>query len=239
MSLSPSLLPPALLRYGRRRHCVVRTSVTSSQRRQHACSSRRCIDLSTRNWLEQVVIREKLCPFAPPLLQSPGLLRIVSSNATSDEEAIIDVAHEVQLLMDNGNDSLHETTLVVLDHPAFVHDFRDFVRLSWKLQEEAIGATYLNQLQLVLFHPRATHQTYGAGGQDDDDDAAAADYTIRSPHPTIHLLREQDVLRAVTSGYPHLDTLPDRNKAKFIAQGLDICKARLADCHVVDTPLKK
>jgi hypothetical protein len=165
------------------------------------------------------------------------------------------VAEEVQLLMmmsmdnnnnnnnNNNNDPCdddddsrsrrfihHETTLVVLDHhPTFVHDFRDFVRLSWKLQEEVIGETYLNQLQLVLFHPRATHQTYGI--QSDDDDTAAADYTIRSPYPTIHLLREQDVLRAVKSGYPQLDTLPDRNKAKFIAQGLDICQARLADCH--------
>ena len=90
------------------------------------------------------------------------------------------------------------------DH-SFCRDFRDFVRFSWRLQEEAVGDAYVPHLQLVLFHPRAVHQTYASASNasdDVDDERAAADYTIRSPFPTVHLLRERDVLRAVQSGYP-------------------------------------
>ena len=162
-----------------------------------------------------------------------------------DEDHVLQlVAQEVQLLVQQtseqitttttGNQaSAHETTLVILDYP-FLKDFRDFVRFSWILQDEAIVRTqYLHKLQLVLFHPQATHQTYGMDANDDNgDNDNPGNYTIRSPYPTIHLLRQQDVLKAVTSGYPNLETLPSRNKARMIAQGLDVCRERLASCYV-------
>jgi hypothetical protein len=185
---------------------------------------------ATQKWFETIVVGEKLCPFAPPLLQNPSLLRIVSSDASSPEEAIRHVSKEVRLLVDQdiAPTHEHETTLVVLDHCPFVADFRDFVHLSWQLQEEAIGEESLGKLQIVLFHPQATHQTYAAEGEQNP-----ADYTIRSPFPTIHLLREVDVLRAVQGGYPNLETLPARNKDKLIQQGLQVCERRLQQCHVV------
>jgi hypothetical protein len=193
---------------------------------------------STHRWFHSVVVGQKLCPFAPPLLANPELLRMVVSGAQSTHEAVAQVAEEVELLVGNesqqqssSSTTTHETTLVVLNAP-FVDDFRDFVRLSWELQAQAVGTLYQNDLQLVLFHPQATHQTYAATPNDDDDDdsSLAADYTIRSPYPTVHLLREVDVMRAVQSNYPNLETLPSRNKAKLIAQGIDVCKQRLNEC---------
>ena len=194
--------------------------------------------MSTKKWLEQVVVGEKLCPFASPLLKHAGLLRIVGSSARTTEEAIDDVKREVYDLVGDPH-AKHETTLVVLDDyeensgtAPFVHDYLEFVRLSWELQADAVD-TYASKVQLVLFHPRATHQTYASVPQDDDDNdgAAAGDYTIRSPYPTIHLLREEDVLKAVQSGYPDLEYLPSRNKAKLIEQGLETCRQRLQDCY--------
>jgi hypothetical protein len=197
---------------------------------RHRClsSSAESRIAATQKWFETIVVGEKLCPFAPPLLQNPSLLRIISSDALSPEEAILHVSHEVKLLVDQEIAPTHETTLVVLDHRPFVADFRDFVHLSWQLQEEAIGEDYLGKLQLVLFHPLATHQTYAAEGEPNP-----SDYTIRSPFPTIHLLREVDVMRAVQGGYPDLETLPARNKVKLIQQGLQVCERRLQQCHVV------
>ena len=128
----------------------------------------------------------------------------------------------------------HETTLVILDSdppPSWSTDFREFIRLSWELHEHAVEQTGLmGKLQLVLFHPWATHQTYGM--HDDSSMGSPGDYTIRSPYPTVHLLREVDVLKAVQGGYPHLDTLPARNQAKLMEQGLDVCQRRLADCYI-------
>eukprot|EP00977_Amphora_coffeiformis_P018346 scaffold6420_cov168-Amphora_coffeaeformis.AAC.24 len=187
----------------------------------------------THKWFQNVVLGQKLCPFAAPLASSTHKLRIVASSASNTQQAAADVTHEALVLM-RDETSCHETTLVVFDHindskESFVKDFRDFVRLSWTLQEKAVMDTGLEgELQLVLFHPKATHQTYGAATED------PADYTIRSPYPTVHLLREQDVVRAVTSGYPHLEELPIRNKARLVAQGLETCQERLATCYFVE-----
>lgn len=191
---------------------------------------------ATRQWVESIVVGEKLCPFAPPLLQNDGqLLRIVPSQATNEEQAVKEVAFEANLLVGDGWDSKNgiqpETTLLVMDAP-FVHNFKDLVHLSWTLQAEAVLANgHAEKLQLVLFHPLATHQTYSSSL---DDNVNPGDYTIRSPFPTIHLLREADVTRSVRSGYPDLESLPARNQARLISQGLSVCKSRLERCYQND-----
>ena len=182
---------------------------------------------STHRWFHNVVLGQKLCPFAAPLASDTHKLRIVASSAATPHQAVADVTREALFLM-RDESSHHETTLLVFGHDGFVKEFREFIHLSWALQEKAVLETGLEgALQLVLFHPQATHQTYG--GCDEDD---PADYTIRSPFPTVHLLREQDVVRAVTGGYPNLEELPNRNKARLVAQGLETCQQRLVACYI-------
>lgn len=211
---------------------------------------------STKKWIDLVVVGEKLCPFAPPLISS-NTIRIVASAAQCAADATNDVRVELDLLLrptkhsseksvhndteintitcdqtmeceeKDVNVPLHETTLIVFDGN-FVRDFHDFVRLSWILQSDAVVAGgYVDYVQLVLFHPTAKHQTYGT----DDQDGNAADFTIRSPFPLVHLLREVDVMRAVSGSYPNLEDLPSRNKQKMLAQGFHVCKSRLLDCY--------
>jgi hypothetical protein len=211
---------------------------------------------STKRWIDLVVIGEKLCPFAPPLIES-NTIRIVPSAAQCAIHATHDVKVELDLLLrptttskdkychndtkintvacdgtmkceeNDINVPLHETTLIVFDGN-FVRDFHEFVRLSWILQSDAVVAGgYADDVQLVLFHPTAKHQTYGT----DDEDGNAADFTIRSPYPLVHLLREVDVMRAVSGSYPSLEDLPSRNKRKMLTQGLSVCRNRLLDCY--------
>lgn len=177
---------------------------------------------STRKWFQSVVLQEKLCPFAPPLVGNEKL-RIVNSDAHTDDAMVEDVKQEVDSLMLLSSAFNHETTLVVFSREI---PFLDFVRLSWRWQEEAV-ADHVEDLQLVLFHPLATHQTYS-------EMTSASDYTIRSPYPTVHLLREVDVMKAVQSGYPDLANLPARNKEKLEKQGLKLCEQRLAACYTAD-----
>jgi hypothetical protein len=216
---------------------------------------RKCATISTNDlryaatikWLNTVVIGEKLCPFAPPVKKAPEL-RVKVSNASSHDDIIRDITSEAHLLMEGlslsthnngtkGNAALEvdpsapETTLVVLDEEecTSLKNFHDLVRLSWRVQEEAINQHgYTNDLQLVLFHPKATHDTYTEQSGDD-----AADYTIRSPYPVIHLLRQADVMDAVTSGYKDLEGLPSRNKARMREQGIQKCATRLESCRQV------
>ena len=178
------------------------------------------IIMATRNWFERIVVGDTLCPFAP---RRPELVRMV---VTSNNDVVETVTQEVKFLF-HTNKPIHETTLVILKNHEL--EFLEWIRLSWECQEHAIDGTDLvDQVQLVLFHPRATHQTY----QDKDDGDDPRDYTIRSPYPTFHLLREHDVMRAVTSGYSQLETLPQRNKQKMVTQGLDQCRAKLRDCYL-------
>mmetsp|Transcript_27852 Transcript_27852/g.41301 ORF Transcript_27852/g.41301 Transcript_27852/m.41301 type:complete len:222 (+) Transcript_27852:125-790(+) len=183
---------------------------------------------ATMKWVDTIVIDQKLCPFAPPIKEAPHL-RIKVSEATSHDEIINEIEREAHLLV--GPSSLLErpkTTLVVLDEdkcPSLL-DFRDLVRLSWRVQEEAINKhSFTELLQQVLFHPEASHDTYAERSEDD-----AADYTIRSPFPIIHLLREEDVMNAVTSGYPDLEGLPSRNKKRLKLDGIEVCARRLDAC---------
>jgi uncharacterized protein len=181
-------------------------------------------DVITRAWFKNIVIGEKLCPFAPPLLQTPSLLRIVSSSATTPDEVIEELGTEIKVLVKET--PTHETTLITYGMTSWTSDFRDFVRLSWQMQEMVVAENYVSDVQLVLFHPDATHQTYAYHGEE----ANPADYTIRSPFPTIHILRQVDVLRAVQSSYPDLESLPARNQQRMIQQGLKICQERLQNC---------
>ena len=58
------------------------------------------------------------------------------------------------------------------------------------------------------FHPKAVRSLYQQGAGD------GSEYSIRSPYPTFHLLKESDVLEAVTdSGYPDPEQIPSRNAA--------------------------
>ena len=203
-------------------------------KRQCSSSTAESRIAATQQWLETVVVREKLCPFAPPFLQKPLLMRIVSPNANNQKETVQVVSTEVQLLVGPEASLSHETTLIVLENAPWSADFLEFIRLSWQLQEEAIGEEFVDKVQIVLFHPEASHQTYGCHG----DEPNPADFTIRSPFPTIHLLRQVDVLSAVQSGYPNLESLPARNQQKMIEQGLEVCIRRLQACHVGDDKTK-
>ena len=69
-------------------------------------------------------------------------------------------------------------------------------------------------------------------GDDDGDsiDGDATDYTIWLPFPVIHLLRQEDVLDAVTSGYNNMEMVLWRNKARMRRHDIETCVARLKTC---------
>ncbi len=214
---------------------ILSTSIIDEHRRK----------ASTQKWLDSIVIGEKLCPFAPPLSKEPKL-RIHVSNASNHDDIVYEIANEARLLLNrddyNEDDDLSgdsssgrsrpETTLVVLNEnrcPS-IKEFRDLVSLSWRVQDESILQNgFEKDLQIVLFHPQAVHDTYSSLQESNDD---AANYTIRSPFPTIHLLREIDVLNAVKSGYKDLEGLPSRNKSKLRSLGLKVCQQKLSDCFL-------
>jgi hypothetical protein len=101
---------------------------------------------------------------------------------------LADLVRELVLLADADPDAV-ETTLLV--HPnvlADFVDFNDFLDLADVALEE-LGLEGI--LQVASFHPQ-----YQFAGSEPGD---IANHTNRSPHPTLHLLRETSIERAVAS----------------------------------------
>eukprot|EP00510_Aplanochytrium_minuta_P003777 CAMPEP_0184008604 /NCGR_PEP_ID=MMETSP0954-20121128/2074_1 /TAXON_ID=627963 /ORGANISM="Aplanochytrium sp, Strain PBS07" /LENGTH=178 /DNA_ID=CAMNT_0026287749 /DNA_START=798 /DNA_END=1334 /DNA_ORIENTATION=- len=117
-----------------------------------------------------------------------------------------------------------ETTLLVVDNgyfeytreertkgqKHFLSDFYEFHRSSYDLQSHLVERDLIGKLQIVLFHPFAVHSLYSCTSSTEDVEAKS--YAIRSPFPTFHLLREQDVLSVVKSGlYTNPEFIPSKN----------------------------
>ena len=162
----------------------------------------------TRHWLEQAVIGLNLCPFAKAV-HTRGQIRWVESSATDVPALMADLVHELQLLAAADPEAV-DTTLLV--HPQVLGDFldyNDFLDLADAALEELglIGA-----LQIASFHPQ-----YQFEGTEPDD---AENLSNRSPHPTLHLLREDSVERAVAS-FPEAEMIYERNIQSLRALGAE------------------
>lgn len=141
----------------------------------------------TRRWLEAAVIGLNLCPFAKAV-HGKGQIRWVLSEARDPEVLLADLVRELRFL-DSADAEAVETTLLV--HPNVLGDFldfNDFLDLAdAALEELGLEGT----LQVASFHPQYQFA--------DSEPGDIANHTNRSPHPTLHLLREASIERAVAS----------------------------------------
>ena len=172
----------------------------------------------TRAWLERVVIGLNLCPFAKaPWIK--GQVRIVAC-ASDDPRAVLDMLCAEMRLLSAAPETEVETTLLV--HPNALRDFDDFNDFL-DAAEAALAELQLEGvLQIASFHPE-----YRFDGTGPDDLGNA---TNRSPHPTLHLLREAGVARAVEA-FPEAEAIFEANIAQLDALGADGWAALQAQCR--------
>ena len=141
----------------------------------------------TRTWLEKAVIGLNLCPFAKAV-HVKGQIRYVVSLAQTPEALLEALIRELQFLAQADPEKI-DTTLLIHPHAlADFLDFNDFLDLADAALED-LGLEGI--IQVASFHPR--YQFAGTGPDDIDN------CTNRSPHPTLHLLREASIERAVES----------------------------------------
>jgi uncharacterized protein len=160
----------------------------------------------TRAWVERAVIGLNLCPFAKAP-QVKGLVRYVLSEATDAGALRVCLIDELNLLARTPAGQI-ETTLLV--HPQVLADFaeyNDFLAVA-DSAVEALGLQGV--LQVASFHPQ-----YRFAGSKAADVANA---TNRSPYPTLHLLREDSVARAVAA-FPQAEAIFEANITTLRALG--------------------
>jgi hypothetical protein len=152
----------------------------------------------TRAWIERAVIGLNLCPFAKAV-HAKGQIRYVASDDTDPEDLLTTLCEELQFLA-KADPAEVDTTLIV--HPRVLTDFLDFNDFL-ELADQAVEDMGLEGvLQVASFHP-----DYRFAGSADDD---IANYTNRAPYPTLHLLREDSVDRAVDA-FPEAERIYEAN----------------------------
>ena len=153
---------------------------------------------STQRWLERAVIGLNLCPFAKAVYVK-GQIRYAVTAATTAEELLAELRHELEML-GQANPEEVETTLLI--HPQAMTDFIDFHFFLREADAMVRNLGYEGNLQLASFHP-----FYEFADNAPDD---IANCTNRSPHPMLHLLREASIDRAVAA-FPDAATIYKRN----------------------------
>jgi hypothetical protein len=152
----------------------------------------------TRAWVDRAVIGLNLCPFARAV-QARNQIRYVVSEATHAGALLEALRDELRLLAD-ADPARVDTTLLI--HPRALASFRDYNDFL-DVADAALDALgYAGVLQVASFHPQ-----YQFAGTTADDVTNA---TNRSPYPTLHLLREESVERAVAA-FPEARTIYERN----------------------------
>jgi len=162
----------------------------------------------TRAWVDRAVIGLNLCPFAKAP-QVKGLVRYVHSTATDPAALLADLIRELERLAESPADRI-ETTLLI--HPQVLTDFaeyNDFIEVA----EDTVAELNLEGvLQVASFHP-----AYQFEGTEPDDVTNA---TNRSPYPTLHLIREDSIDRAVEA-FPEAETIYETNMATLEKLGAE------------------
>lgn len=149
----------------------------------------RVID-ETRLWLERAVIGLNLCPFArAEYVRNRIAFRVSGAETTAALTA--DLEEALRELVASGPARI-ETTLLI--HPRVLGDFLDYNEFLGEADALLACLGLEGVVQIASFHPG-----YLFAGEDPAD---MSHFTNRSPYPTLHLLREDSVERAIRSGEP-------------------------------------
>ncbi|MEZ0471037.1 DUF1415 domain-containing protein [Luteimonas salinilitoris] len=170
----------------------------------------------TRRWLQRAVVGLNLCPFAKAVV-AKDQVRFVLSGAATPDALLQALADELALLRDTPPETV-DTTLLV--HPRVLADFYDYNDFLGAADALLASMDLEGVLQVASFHPQ---YRFAGSGEDDIEN-----FSNRSPHPMLHLLREDSVTRAVAA-YPDPDVIVERNQRTLRRLGRDGWRRLLED----------
>jgi hypothetical protein len=153
---------------------------------------------ATGRWLERAVIGLNLCPFAKSV-QVKKQVRYVVSDAADSDALLADLERELQYLAAIPPE---ETDTTLLIHPYVLTSFDDFTDFLDLVDVVVRTQGLAGTLQVANFHP-----DYCFADAEPDD---IGNHSNRSPYPTLHLIREASIDRAVAA-FPDAAQIYERN----------------------------
>ncbi len=162
----------------------------------------------TLRWLERAVIGLNLCPFAKSVYVK-GQVHCAVSSAVTLEALRDDLIQELKDLV-SLDASVRDTSLLIVQNLLQdFYDYNDFLNVA----EDCLLALDLEgEIQIASFHPH-----YQFAGTDEND---ITNFTNRSPYPTLHLIREASIDRAVAA-FPEAEAIFEVNMATLSQLGLE------------------
>ena len=152
----------------------------------------------TQAWLEKAVIGLNLCPFAKAVVTKKQVRYVVCMDC--EPEQVLNMLQEEMQLLINTDAAVLDTTLLIA--PNLLPDFLDFNEFLFDCDSVLLSMELEGVLQIADFHPRYQF----AGTQPDD----ISNFTNRAPYPTLHLLREESIDKAVEA-FPDASLIYERN----------------------------
>jgi len=172
----------------------------------------------TKSWIKEIVIGLKLCPFAKDPFENDSIHYKLSSAITIPE------AHDTLFREINYLIRSHKATTAMFIVP-FVLDFEDFVTFQKFINLESLllqrevedipDIDFSQMIQLGCFHSKYVH----ADSKGNED---AANYSSRSPYPTIQIIRHKDLAEERKKyGKKYLLSIPKLNKKILTNIGIE------------------
>ena len=156
------------------------------------------VEQDTRRWLQRAVIGLNLCPFAKSV-DVKEQVHYAVTRSTGFKDLLFDLKSELNMLADLDSAARDTTLFIAPDGLQDFLEFNDFLaqanRLLAKLGFEGV-------FQIASLHPQ--YQFADAPAD------AITNFTNRSPYPTLHLLREASIDRAVKA-FPHAEAIFETN----------------------------
>ncbi len=162
----------------------------------------------TLGWLERAVIGLNLCPFAKSV-HVKGQIHYAVSAASAAAQLLQDLKTEL-LALGALEPAVRDTTLLIA--PDCLGDFLDFNDFLDEADQLLLELKLDGVLQIAGLHP----QFQFAGSAVDD----ITNFTNRSPYPTLHLLREESIDRAVVA-FPHAEVIFENNMQTMERLGIE------------------
>jgi len=128
-----------------------------------------------------------------------GQVHYAVSRATTPQALLQDLIEELNSLVTLDAKSRDTTLLIV---PDSLQDFLDFNDFLAEADQALVDLELDGVLQIASLHPQ-----YQFAGTSVDD---ITNYTNRSPYPTLHLLREDSIDRAVEA-FPNPEAIFETN----------------------------
>jgi len=178
---------------------------------------------ATRQWVEKVIVGFNFCPFAKREVVRNTIRYHVLSFPKPGRESFFDaldqLSQEYSFLDEH---SEVETTLVIF--PDFLTSFDEFLDFLGFAEQGLVDQGYEGIYQLAHFHP-----DYCFEGEAVSD---PANYTNRSPYPTLHIIREES-MEKVLANISDPEEIPERNIELARNMGSEKLSAILKSCFDV------